>query len=209
MPSETVAIVDYGMGNLLSVRNALEMVGADARICAHPEDLDAAERIVLPGVGAFPDCMKNLRARGFEDALNRAVQERGRPILGICLGMQAMARRSSEGTGSDGLGWLDAEVERLQPGDPALRVPQIGWNDLEVRHAGPLLAGIRADSDFYFVHSYHVRCRDESIVDAVCEYGGAVTAVVSSGNIAATQFHPEKSQQHGLRLLENFLRWRP
>jgi imidazole glycerol-phosphate synthase subunit HisH len=203
-----IAIVDYGMGNLLSVHNALSLLGADARICAAPGDLAGAERIVLPGVGAFGDCMRNLRERGFVDALNSA-RAAGTPVFGICLGMQAMARRSFEGGEHEGLGWFEADVVRLAPGDPALRVPQIGWNDVSFRDDSPLFRGLRLPTNFYFVHSYHMTCDDAQDVDGSCEYAGPVTAAVRKGNVFATQFHPEKSQDDGLRVLENFLRWNP
>jgi glutamine amidotransferase len=204
-----VGIVDYGMGNLRSVYNALDILGASAQLCQDPEQLRHLERIILPGVGAFGDCMANLHRAGFVEALDEEVCRRGKPILGICLGMQAMARKSFEGGEYKGLGWFDAEVVRLQPADLSLRVPQIGWNDVTCRRAHPLFLGLPKAPDFYFVHSYSVRCSREDDVTATCEYGGPVTAAVASGNIFATQFHPEKSQDHGLKLLENFMRWKP
>jgi imidazole glycerol-phosphate synthase subunit HisH len=204
-----IAIVDYGMGNLLSVYHALAMVGGDPKVCSRPEDLGDAERIVLPGVGAFRDCIAQLRAGGFAEALEEQVRRRGKPLLGICLGLQALARRSFEGGEYQGLGWIDGDVVRIQPADPTLRVPQVGWNDVAFRGDSRLFAGLRRPSDFYFVHSYHLRCERPEDVEATCDYGGAVTAAVRRGNIVATQFHPEKSQDHGLRLLENFLKWRP
>ena len=204
-----VGIVDYGMGNLLSVRNALESVGAEVTICGKPEDLGKADRIVLPGVGAFRDCMVNLREKGFIEALEEGVLRLGKPILGICLGMQAMAQKSFEGGQYTGLGWLDAEVIRLQPNDPNLRVPHVGWNEADYRSGSPLFSGLPALPEFYFVHSYFMKCSDAEEVEATCDYGGAVTAAVRKGNIFATQFHPEKSQDYGLRFLENFMKWKP
>lgn len=204
-----VGIVDYGMGNLLSVLHALEMAGAEARICREPEELLRAERLVLPGVGAFGDCMRNLTERGLEEALREAVLKRGRPILGICLGMQAMAQRGFEGGEHAGLGWFAADVVRLQPQDPTLRVPHVGWNDVSFRGESPLFRGLPDGPDFYFVHSYAMQCRQQGDVAATCDYGGAFTCAVRKDNIFATQFHPEKSQDYGLKVLENFLRWNP
>jgi glutamine amidotransferase len=204
-----VGIVDYGMGNLLSVQSAVEMAGAEPRICARPEELAEVERIILPGVGAFRDCVENLRRGGFVEALEEQVIQGGKPIFGICLGMQAMARTSEEGGLYRGLGWFEADVVRLQPDDLTLRVPQIGWNDVDYRRDSPLFAGEPAVVDFYFVHSYYMKCDRPEDVEGTCDYGGPVTAAVRKGNIFATQFHPEKSQDHGLKLLENFLAWKP
>lgn len=204
-----IAIIDYGMGNILSVKNAVSMAGKEARILHTPEGLEDAERIVLPGVGAFPDCMKNLRLKGFIKALEEAVFQRKTPILGICLGMQVMAERSFECGEHSGMGWFEADVVRLNPENSSLRVPQIGWNDVTYRNDSPLFAGLPDRPDFYFVHSYSLKCRDERDVDATCDYGETVTAAVRKENIFATQFHPEKSQDYGLKVLENFLRWRP
>ncbi len=209
MASDAVGVVDYGMGNLRSVCNALDMLGAEVQMCETPEQLDRVGRIVLPGVGAFRDCMANLRRSRFVEALNETVLSRGVPILGICLGMQAMARRSWEGGQHEGLGWFDAEVVRIQPADPTLRVPHIGWNDVAARRSHPMFAGLPASPDFYFVHSYAVQCADPGEVLATCDYGGPVTAAVAKANIVGTQFHPEKSQDHGLTLLRNFLAWNP
>lgn len=204
-----IGIVDYGMGNLLSVRNAVEAVGCDAEVCSTPAQLREAERLILPGVGAFRDCMKNLRETGIAEALQDLVIAQGRPILGICLGMQAMARKSFEGGEFEGLGWLDAEVVRIQPRDPSLRVPQIGWNEIQIANEAALLTGLPRHPEFYFVHSYHMRCVRPGDVLATCDHGGTVTAAVGRDNIRATQFHPEKSQDCGLRVLENFLAWKP
>lgn len=203
-----IAIIDYGMGNLLSVYHALEMIGSDPTICTRPEELREAERIILPGVGAFRDCIQNLRAKGFVEALREEIIERGKPLLAICLGLQVLGRRSFEGGEYEGLGWFQGDVVRLQPADPALRVPQIGWNDVEYRARSPFFAGIPPHADFYFVHSYYLRCDDSRDVEAQCDYGGPVTAAVHKGNIFATQFHPEKSQDFGLRLLDNFAKWK-
>jgi glutamine amidotransferase len=204
-----VGVIDYGMGNLFSVHHALEMVGATVRICRRPSELDGVERIVLPGVGAFRDCIANLERKGFVDALERAVFEKGKPLFGICLGMQVLARKSFEGGEHKGLGWFEADVVRLGPGDPSLRVPQIGWNDVEYRSDSPLFNGEPSRPDFYFVHSYYMKCDDQNDVDAVCDYGGPVTAAVRKNNVFATQFHPEKSQDYGLKILGNFFKWNP
>jgi len=204
-----VGLVDYGMGNLLSVRHALERVGAEVTVCRNGEDLAKIERIVLPGVGAFRDCMMNLKKNGLIEALEEAVLRRGKLILGICLGMQAMARKSVEGGEHPGLGWLEADVVRLNPNPPTLRVPQIGWNEIRYRRESPLFKSLPETPDFYFVHSYFVKCDDETIVEATCDYGGTVTAAVRKENIFATQFHPEKSQDYGLKVLAHFLNWKP
>lgn len=204
-----IGIVDYGMGNILSVYHAFEAIGAAVMICRDPDDLREAERIVLPGVGAFQDCMANLAARGFSESLECAVLAGGKPILGICLGMQAMARRSFEGGECAGLGWIEADVVRLEPGESSLRVPQVGWNDIRYRRDFPLFNGLPSSPDCYFVHSFALRCDHPGDVVATCEYGETVTAAVAKRNIFATQFHPEKSQEHGLKILENFLLWTP
>jgi imidazole glycerol-phosphate synthase subunit HisH len=204
-----IGIVDYGMGNLLSVYHALEMVGAEVKVCRYPEDLNDVERIILPGVGAFRDCMKNLKGSGFGKALGKLVLSQGKPILGICLGMQAMARMSFEGGEYEGLGWFDGEVVRLKSDDASLRVPQIGWNEIKYKESSILFKGLPLTPDFYFVHSYSMKCADESDVVATCNYGGTVTAAICKNNIFATQFHPEKSQDYGLKILENFMKWNP
>ncbi|QLE59135.1 imidazole glycerol phosphate synthase subunit HisH [Nostoc sp. TCL26-01] len=204
-----IGIVDYGMGNLLSVYNALEMVGADVKICQQASEIRDVKRIVLPGVGAFRDCIFNLKEKGFIEVLEEMVLIKGQPFLGICLGMQAISRRSFEGGENQGLGWLDADVVKLQPEDSSLRVPQVGWNDVQYRHDSPLFLGLPSAPDFYFVHSYHMRCDRQTDVDATCEYGEMITVAIRKNNIFATQFHPEKSQNYGLQVLQNFLKWNP
>jgi len=199
-----IAIVDYGLGNLRSVSGALERLGVDHVITNQPEQLTSAEKLILPGVGAFGDGMKNLHSRGLVNVLNRLVLEDCKPILGICLGFQLMAKESTEFGHHEGLGWVDACVEKLET-NGGLRLPHVGWNDLFQIKGCRLFEGIPRSALFYYVHSYHVRCRDEAIVTGECEYGVRFTAAVRQDNIFGTQFHPEKSQQWGLKLLANFL----
>ena len=209
-----VALIDYGAGNLHSVENALRAAGAaDVAVTADPEVVLAAERIVLPGVGAFQACMGALSAiPGMIAAMEAAVLEQGRPFLGICVGMQLLATRGLEHGVTPGLDRLPGEVRAVVPADPALKVPHMGWNNLEGRRPHPLLEGIPlgpAGWHAYFLHGYHFVAADAGDVVAVADYGGPVTAVVARGNVAGTQFHPEKSQRLGLALLRNFVRWRP
>ena len=214
-----VAIVDYGSGNLNSAQKAFERASresgaeADIRVTADPDVIRAAERIVLPGVGAFADCMRGLDAvPGLLEALAEAVRRDGKPFLGICVGMQLLASVGREHAVVDGLGWIEGEVRAIAPTDPKLKIPHMGWNTLELRRPHPLLDGIPTGETglhAYFVHSYQLYPSDPSDVVAVADYAGPVTAVVARGNVAGTQFHPEKSQTLGLALIGNFLRWRP
>jgi glutamine amidotransferase len=211
-----VAIIDYGSGNLRSAAKAFERAAADngisARIAvtAEPQAVAEADRVVLPGVGAFADCRRGLAAvSGLEAAIAEAVIARGRPILGICVGMQLMGDRGREFETVAGLGWIGGEVVAIEPGDPSLKIPHMGWNELVPRATHPLLAGLGAGAHAYFVHSYHLALTDPAELVAVTDYGGPLTAIVGRGNLAGTQFHPEKSQEAGLRLIGNFLRWRP
>jgi glutamine amidotransferase len=204
-----IHLIDTGVNNLLSICNALEMAGAELNICRTPEELADAERLVLPGVGAYRDCIGGLVNGGFVPTLNELVFQKKLPILGICVGMQMMARRSFEGGEHEGLGWFEGDVVKIQPGDPALRVPQIGWNTTTFRAGEPLAAGLPANPDLYYVHSYYMKCDNDDDIAATCRYGITVTSSVRKANIVATQFHPEKSQDFGLRILENFLRWEP
>lgn len=204
-----IGIVDYGMGNILSVVNAVEMLGEDAAVCKNPEQLRDADKIILPGVGAFGDCMENLKQRSLVDALNVEVLDKKKPILGICLGMQVMAKKGFEGGVFDGLGWFDAEVIRLGENMPSLHVPHVGWNEVTFNKGHFLGQGLPAKPDLYFVHSYFMKCRVAADVIAVCHYGQEFTAAVQKGNIVATQFHPEKSQDYGLKILDNFLTFKP
>ena len=215
----SVAIVDYGSGNLHSAAKAFERAareaGLDQRILvtADPAEVAKADRIVLPGVGAFADCRRGLDAvPGMVEAMTRVVREKGHPFLGICVGMQLMATRGLEHEISQGLDWIKGDVKAIVPGDPALKIPHMGWNTLEVRHAHPLLNGIETGPDglhAYFVHSYALDPDDSRDIVATTSYGGPVTAIVGKDNIVGTQFHPEKSQTLGLKLIANFLRWRP
>jgi glutamine amidotransferase len=217
MPASRVAVIDYGSGNLRSVERALLRVAGesgaavDIRITADPVEVARAERIVLPGVGAFADCMAGLASiPGMVPALEEAVRGRGRPFLGICVGMQLLADRGHENGVHAGLGWVEGEVIRLEPGDAGLKVPQIGWNELALsRPDHPLLAGLEPGDHAYFVHPFRFRPQDRGVVLVECDYGGRVCAMIARDNIAGTQFHPEKSQRTGLSLLSNFLSWRP
>lgn len=213
----TVALVDYGSGNLRSAAKAFERAireagsGETVAVTADPEAVRRADRVVLPGVGAFADCKRGLLALpGMVEALDEAVIAGGRPFLGICVGMQLMAEVGREHETCDGLGWIGGEVVALAPSDPALKIPHMGWNELEIAAAEhPLLAGIEAGAHAYFVHSYAMRCADPAHVLAAVDYGGPVAAVIGRDNMAGTQFHPEKSQRMGLRLIANFLGWKP
>jgi glutamine amidotransferase len=204
-----IAIVDYGMGNVRSVRNALEFLGEDAVVTADRAVLAAADRLILPGVGAFGDAMRNLASRGLPELLHEQVIEKRKPLLGICLGLELLAKCSSEHGTNLGLGWIDARVVRF-PSEPRLRIPHMGWNDVQIDVIHPLFAGIRQRGDsFYFVHSFHMVCPDTRHVIATSEHGVRFAAAVAHDNIVATQFHPEKSQDNGLQLLRNFIRWQP
>ena len=206
-----VALIDYGSGNLRSAEKALARAGAsEIAVTSDPAVVAKAERIVLPGVGAFADCMAGVKSiPGMIEALEASVLKRGRPFLGICVGMQLLANVGREFGDHAGLGWIAGEVVRLAPTDPALKVPHMGWNELTIARPHPLLAGIVSGAHVYFVHSYEFRARDASDVLATTDYGGALSAMIARGNIAGTQFHPEKSQAMGLRLLKNFLNWKP
>lgn len=210
------ALIDYGSGNLRSAAKAFERAAREAGIATEvqvtrdAEVVRTADRVVLPGVGAFADCRRGLAAvPGMEAALEEAVRQRGRPFLGICVGMQLMAERGREFETVAGLGWLPGEVVALTPADPALKIPHMGWNELRLRRPHPVLAGIGAGAHAYFVHSYHFAAGAPDVVLAEVDYGGAVAAAVGRGNLLGVQFHPEKSQAVGLRFIADFLRWRP
>jgi len=200
-----VAVVDYGLGNLGSVRRALAELGADPLLASSPDELRAADRVILPGVGAFADGMRLLRAGGWADEL-RGLSARGKPILGICLGMQLLASRGSEGGETKGLDLIAGDVVALSDLGCTLRVPHVGWNEVAVRDgASRILDGIPGGTDFYFVHSYAFTPRDPAHILATTAYGACVPAVVGSGHVAGTQFHPEKSSKAGFKVLRNFL----
>ncbi|KSV65492.1 imidazole glycerol phosphate synthase subunit HisH [Ensifer adhaerens] len=214
-----VAIIDYGSGNLRSATKAFERAAREAGIAAEidltdkPERVASADRIVLPGVGAYADCRRGLAAvDGMEQALTEAVEQAGRPFLGICVGMQLMSSRGLEKTITHGFGWIPGDVVEMTPADTTLKIPQIGWNTLKLKREHPLFDGIRvgeAGLHAYFVHSYHLAAENAADVVAEADYGGPVTAFVANGNKAGSQFHPEKSQALGLALISNFLRWKP
>jgi glutamine amidotransferase len=214
-----VAIIDYGSGNLRSATKAFERasresgVYAEIDLTADAERVRTADRIVLPGVGAYADCRAGLDAvPGMVEAIREVVEREARPFLGICVGTQLMASRGLEKTTTDGFGWIEGDVKEIQPSDPSLKIPQIGWNTIHVKHSHPLFEGIRTGEGglhAYFVHSYHIVAKHSGDVLAECDYGGPVTAAVARGNVAGTQFHPEKSQALGLALIANFLNWKP
>ncbi len=208
-------IVDYDSGNLHSAEKAFQRVAAETGsssviVSARPEDVARADRIVLPGDGAFPACRAALYgATGLFAAIEEAVTVRARPFFGICIGMQMMATRGLEYGETEGFDWIGGEVARIAPSDPALKVPHMGWNDLVIDRSHPLLDGIEGGSHAYFVHSYHFKVADPAHLLAHCDYGGKITAIVGRDTMVGTQFHPEKSQATGLKLIANFLAWRP
>jgi glutamine amidotransferase len=212
----TVAIVDYGSGNLRSAAKAFERAAHEAgtghavTVTSDPKAVAMAERIVLPGVGAFADCRAGLYGvAGMVEVLQREVIERGKPFIGICVGMQLMATRGVEYGVHLGLDWIAGDVVRIESPDRSLKIPHMGWNELREVAAHPVLAGIVAGDHAYFVHSYHLRTAKPQQRLAVADYGGPIAAVVGRDNMVGTQFHPEKSQLTGLRLIANFLKWKP
>ncbi len=215
----SVTIVDYGSGNLHSAAKAFERAAHDAGIdqpivvTRDPDAVRRADRVVLPGVGAFADCRRGLDAvAGMVEALEEAVRHNGRPFFGICVGMQLVAERGREYEVTEGLGWIAGEVDRITPRDPDLKIPHMGWNTLNVARPHPLIDGLDLGPQgrhAYFVHSYQLNPAERRDLVADADYGGAVTAIVARDNIVGTQFHPEKSQKLGLALIANFLRWKP
>jgi imidazole glycerol-phosphate synthase subunit HisH len=215
----SVAIIDYGSGNLHSAAKAFERAAREAgldetiAITADPDVVRHADRIVLPGVGAFADCRRGLdNVPGMIDALTDAVRKQGRPFLGICVGMQLMATRGLEYETTPGLDWVHGDVKPIRPDDPSLKIPHMGWNTLHPQREHPILGDVPTGPEglhAYFVHSYALDPADMDDVVAVSDYGGPLTAIIARDNMAGTQFHPEKSQTLGLRLIANFLRWRP
>ena len=216
---QRVVIIDYGSGNLHSAAKAFERAARESEsnaqiiVSSAVADLASADRVVLPGVGAYGDCKRGLdTVPGLLATLDDVVRKKGRPFLGICVGMQLMSERGREFAVTDGLGWIKGEVRAIQPKDPSLKIPHMGWNTLDVVTPHALLADIPTGPKglhAYFVHSFHLAATERRVVVAETDYGGPVTAMVADNNIAGTQFHPEKSQQLGLKLLANFLSWRP
>ena len=215
----TVAVVDYGSGNLHSAAKAFERAAHDAGldqpiiVTDDPAAVARADRVVLPGVGAFADCRRGLDAvDGMVEALEEAVRRKGRPFFGICVGMQLLAERGREYEVTEGLGWIPGEVDRIAPNDPGLKIPHMGWNTLNVARPHPLLGDLQFGArglHAYFVHSYQLEPAEPADLVAAADYGGAVTAIVARDNMVGTQFHPEKSQRLGLALIANFLKWKP
>jgi len=208
------AIIDYESGNLHSAEKAFQRMAQETGagevvVTTDPETVAGADRIVLPGDGAFPSCATALWRSGCFQAMVEAVERRGVPFLGICVGMQLLARKGHEYTETDGLGWIDGEVERIAPSDPAMKVPHMGWNDLVFDRPHPVLDGIATGDHAYFVHSYQMRLSDPAQRVAHVDYGGDVTAIVAKESVVGLQFHPEKSAATGLRMIANFLTWRP
>jgi glutamine amidotransferase len=209
------ALVDYDSGNLHSAekafqRMAVEVGGGDVIVTSRPEDVARADRIVLPGDGAFPACRRSLGDfGGLFEAIEEAVTAQAKPFLGICVGMQMLATWGREYQDTKGFDWISGEVVRIAPSDPALKVPHMGWNDLVIDRAHPVLDGIATGDHAYFVHSYHFKVADPAHLLAHVDYAGPITAIVGKDNVIGTQFHPEKSQATGLRLIGNFLRWMP
>ncbi len=215
----TTVIVDYGSGNLHSAAKAFERAGRESGgnesivVSSDPDIVRRADRVVLPGVGAFADCRRGLEAvTGMIDALEETVRGKGKPFFGICVGMQLMAERGREYEVTQGLGWIKGEVNRIEPSDKNLKIPHMGWNTLDSKTSHPVLDGIPLGPQglhAYFVHSYQLNAQNKGDVIAQAEYGGPVTAMVGRENIVGTQFHPEKSQKLGLALISNFLKWKP
>lgn len=213
----SIVIVDYGSGNLRSAARAFERAVKEAglpdkvMVTGDPYAVRLADRVVLPGVGAFADCKRGLWAvDGMSEALREHVIDKGNPFFGICVGMQLMATRGLEHGETEGFGWIEGAVDRITPDDPALKIPHMGWNELLLPDdPHPLFDGLETGSHVYFVHSYHMKAENPSNVLANADYGGPITAAVGRDNMVGTQFHPEKSQAAGLRIISNFLRWKP
>jgi glutamine amidotransferase len=198
-----IALIDYNMGNLLSVHKALESVGGDIELISKGSELSKADAVILPGVGNFGDGMEHLNSREFTPAIKQFIKT-GKPFLGICLGLQMLLKKSEEAPGVDGLGIFDGEVVHFPKGSE--KVPHMGWNDITITHNHPCLDGIQTGSFFYFVHSYYVKVNDPTITTATAEYILPFTAAIGCNNVFATQFHPEKSQDKGMKILKNFIK---
>lgn len=204
--SNTVVIIDYGLGNLYSVLGAVERLGFKGKISSNIEDMKKADKLILPGVGAFADGMKNLKGLGLIEPLTKLVLKDKKPILGICLGCQLMAKESFEFGHHQGLEWIDASVIKLEPKEKNLRVPHVGWDDLIQVKENVLFKDIPKDALFYYTHSFHVKCNNKDDIIGECNYGIKFTSTFNHENIYGTQFHPEKSQLHGLNLLKNYIK---
>jgi glutamine amidotransferase len=202
--SGTVGVVDYGLGNLRSVAGAVERLGWTPVVTGDADELERCDKLILPGVGAFGDGMRNLHERGLVEPLTRMAMQERRPVLGLCLGAQLLVSESEEFGRHEGLGWIDGRVRKIEPGD-GLRIPHVGWNELHQVGESVLFAGVPDRALFYYVHSFVIEPGDRSVVKGETEYGGALTAVIERDNVCGTQFHPEKSQLEGLTLLGNFL----
>lgn len=201
-----ITLIDYGMGNVKSIKNALAHIGDfDVEVTSDHDSIRSADCIILPGVGAFPDAMKNLTDRGLVELLNEIVLVEKKPLLGICLGMQLLFSSSEEGNVDNGLGWIPGSVEYMRPGEEC-RVPHIGWNNLHLKQPSKMFDSLGDDKNFYFVHSYHAVCPDEYVI-ASFDYGREFTAAVQKENVVGMQFHPEKSQKNGLAALKSFIEW--
>lgn len=198
-----IAIVDYGAGNLMSVKKALDFIGADSIITSNPAELASAEKVILPGVGSFGDAMESMREKGLVEAVKASALS-GKPFLGICLGLQLLFAESEESPEAQGLALLNGKITQI-PTDIGLKVPHIGWNSVEISEGSRLFNGIKNGSYFYFVHSYYLNGADENAVAGTTEYGVKIQCAVERENLFATQFHPEKSGEVGLRLLKNFV----
>lgn len=212
---QTVALIDYGAGNIPSAQRALEVAversGLESRLLVtkNPDDIAAADRIVIPGVGHFRDCREGIYSEaGLVEAIEESVLKKGRPALGICVGMQLMADLGLEDGETKGFGWIPGKVDHI-PTDAGLPIPHMGWNELIIRSEHPVLEGISTGSHAYFVHSYHMVCSNADDLKAQVEYGGPITSAIGRDNIFGTQFHPELSQETGLRLLTNWIKWQP
>jgi glutamine amidotransferase len=205
--SSSVAIIDYGLCNLDSIYRAVVECGGEATITADPQSVARADRCILPGVGAFTQAMINIRSVGLDDAIREHIFSNARPFLGICLGMHLIGDIGEEGEGAPGLKLIPSKIVRLIPADPQERVPHVGWNTVEPTTESPLLTGIKPGTDFYFVHSYHMQCDNDDDIAATTPYCDKLVSVVQHDNIFGTQFHPEKSQSAGFRLIKNFLNY--
>lgn len=200
-----VAVIDYGMGNLGSVKRAIDECGGKAKIMTRPEELKNAGKIILPGVGAFTEGMTKMEKGCWTEAISIAVNERKTPLLGLCLGMHLLADLGSEGGKTHGLGLIHGEVRKMSPDDPSLRTPHVGWNEIHIKKENRLLEGIKNSTDFYFVHSFQFFTKSDDHVIATTPYGNDFVSCVASGNVFGVQFHPEKSSKPGFKLLRNFL----